>query len=449
MNETTTTTTTTTTRRSVRRAATLASAAVLSLVAPVAAQASAVSGAAAATSGQQVQQAADPLPYDTAALEAAMAAAVDEEHVAVVGEVRGERGRWSGSDGVRDLATTEPAGARDRFRSASTTKMLTAVLALKAQERGLWRLDTTVDEVAPGLLGEHGDVTVRELLSHTSGLPEYLTPLLVTEGGEDSSTARFLEILAEPRDPEQLIAYGASAPWTPRGEFVYSNTGFVVVGELLQRLTGQRLGDLLRSWVLVPAGMWRTSLPDGPQLPADALTEYATVYGERVDLSAFDPTMFGAAGGLVTTAEDLNRFQRALGSGQLLGAGSVRLMRQVVSTEPLEYGLGSYRLPDPCEPGSYLHGHDGASYGTWTVSYSSADGQRSVTLAATGRDLDTATPDLSAFNALVGEALLQTCADDVAPPSGAAERSAPGERSAAPVAPVHDLVDRTPLPSRR
>lgn len=432
----TTTTTTTTGRRSARRAATLASAAVLSLLAPVAAQASA---AEQVQQGQQGQQAADPLPYDTAALEAAMAAAVDEEHVAVVGEVRGERGRWSGADGVRDLASSEAALPRDRFRSASTTKMLTAVLALKAQERGLWRLDTTVDDVAPGLLGKHGDVTVQELLSHTAGLPEYLTPLLVAESGDDYSTERFLEVLAEPREPAELIAYGAGAPWTPRGEFAYSNTGFVVVGELLQRVTGQRLGDLLRSWVLVPAGMWRTSLPDDSRLPADALTEYATMYGERVDLSVFDPTMFGAAGGLVTTAEDLNRFQRALGTGKLLGAGSVRLMRQVVATEPLAYGLGSYRVPDPCEPGSYLHGHDGASYGTWTVSYASADGQRSVTVAVTGRDLDTVTPDLSAFNALVGEALLQTCADD----------AAPGARSAAPVAPVHDLVDSAPLPPRR
>lgn len=432
-------TTTPTGRRSLHRVATLASAAVLTLVAPAAAHAAHAATSAAAPAEQRVQQAAAPLPYDTAALEAAMAAAVDEEHVAVVGEVRGERGRWSGADGVRDLASSEPAAARDRFRSASTTKMLVAVLALKAQERGLWRLDTTVEEVAPGLLGEHGDVTVRELLSHTAGLPEYLAPLLVTESDGDFSTERFLEVLGEPREPGELIDYGAGAPWTPRGEFVYSNTGFVVVGELLQRVTGQRLGDLLRSWVLVPAGMWRTSLPDDSRLPADALTEYATMYGQRVDLSVFDPTLFGAAGGLVTTAEDLNRFQRALGTGKLLGAGSVRLMRQVVAAGPMEYGLGSYRLPDPCEPGSYLHGHDGASYGTWTVSYASADGQRSVTVAVTGRDLDTVTPDLSAFNALVGEALLQSCADD----------AAPGARSAAPVAPVHDLVDSAPLPPRR
>ncbi|WP_447644610.1 serine hydrolase domain-containing protein [Nocardioides zeae] len=424
----------TTARRSVRRAATLASAAVLSLVAPVAAH------AATAAPPSAVPQAAEPLPYDTAALEAAMAGAVAEEHVAVVGDVRGERGRWSGADGVRDLASGEPALARDRFRSASTTKMLTAVLALKAQEQGLWRLDTTVDDVAPGLLGTHGDTTVRELLSHTAGLPEYLPPLLVTEAGQDTSTERFLEILGQPREPQQLIDYGAGAPWTPRGEFVYSNTGFVVVGELLQRLTGQRLADLLERWVLVPAGMWRTSLPDGPELPADALTEYATVAGERVDLSAFDPTLFGAAGGLLTTTEDLNRFQRALGAGTLLGAGSVRMMQEPVATEPQEYGLGSYRLPDPCEPGAYLHGHDGASYGTWTVSYASADGRRSVTLAVTGRDLDTATPDLSAFNALIGEALLQTCGDDV---------TAPAARSGAPVAPVHDLVDGAPLPPRR
>ena len=75
-----------------------------------------------------------------------------------------------------------------------------------------------------------------------------------------------VEVLGEPREPGELIDYGAGAPWTPRGEFAYSNTGFVVVGELLQRVTGQRLGDLLRSWVLVPAGMWRTSLPGGPQL---------------------------------------------------------------------------------------------------------------------------------------------------------------------------------------
>jgi D-alanyl-D-alanine carboxypeptidase len=128
-------------------------------------------------------------------------------------------------------------------------------------------------------------------------------------------------------------------------------------------------------------------------------------------LDGFDPDVFGAAGAVTSTTSDLMAFTGALLTGRLTDPGTVAAMTAPRSAPPQEYGLGVYRIPDPCaapDQPAYLYGHDGASYGTVSMVLSSPDGSRSLALAVTGRDL-TVPPGVPDLSPLLVPLLLATC----------------------------------------
>lgn len=331
-----------------------------------------------------------------------------EGAIGVTAELVTPDGTWRGAAGHARLDPPRPASTEARFRAASVSKMLVSVLALQLVDRGRWTLDTTLGDVLPDLWPAKDDVTLRQLLSHTSGLPEYLVPLL----GTDPSTQAFKRAISERRTDEELVAAARTQPLLPVGEYSYSNTNYVVVGMMLEQATGRSTGALVRQRVLQPARMTRSSWPTTTRMPAPRLQEYGRLYGQVEDLSGFDPSMFSSAGRLVSTARDLDRFQVALSRGALIPRSLVRVMRTPVTdgggTGPA-YGLGTYRLPDPCDPGRFVHGHDGGSWGTITLSYSSPDGSRRVAVSMTGRDYDGDLDAIVALNRVAMTALAQTC----------------------------------------
>lgn len=314
-------------------------------------------------------------------------AVLDAGAVGVTVEVVDGSRSWRRALGASRLSPSRPASVGARFRAASVTKMLVSTLALQLVERGVWTLDTTLGDVLPRVWPGREDVTLRQLLSHTSGAPEYLVPVLGDAVTEDA----FLDVVGRRRTDRELVAAARTQPWSfePGTSYGYSNTNFVLVGMMLRRATGRTLGDLVERRVLRPARMGQSSFDTTPGLPAPSLREYGALAddGGLLDLSPFSPTLFSGAGALVSTVRDLDRFQLALSTGRLLRPSTVRTMRSVLSPpgEPLEYGLGSYRIPDPCRPGEYYHGHDGASFGTLTLSFTSADGRRRFALSMTGR----------------------------------------------------------------
>lgn len=108
------------------------------------------------------------------ALNAIVAPSSPGSAVGTVAQVRGAQGSWSGAAGWADLGAGRRAEANDQFRAASNTKPMVAVLAMQEVEAGRWRLDTRVNDVLPGLLPRgYGRVTLRQLLSHTSGIPDF------------------------------------------------------------------------------------------------------------------------------------------------------------------------------------------------------------------------------------------------------------------------------------
>ena len=333
---------------------------------------------------------------------------VDSGAVAAVAEVVDSNGTWRGAAGDRQVVPERPATADASFRAGSVTKEVVAVLALQLVQQGTWTLDTTIGDVLPGLWPERGGVTLEQLLGHTSGMPD-----VINEARSDpGSTKHFVRRVSRPWTDEGLVAAARQMPWrfAPGSRVSYSSTPFVVVGLMLERVTGQPLEALVQDRVLGPADMSHTSYPQGPGLPRGALHEYAVRDGVRVDLGSFDPSLFSAAGALVSTTDDLDRLNRALADGELLAPRLVHRMRRVGDPgEPVALGLGTMRRPDPCEKGAWLYGHDGGTFGTLTRSYTSADGDRQVTVAVTGWDHDDRSDLEAALSYFLEAAFTRAC----------------------------------------
>lgn len=352
---------------------------------------------------------AEPAPraIDTGRLDAALAGLQQAGGVGVVARVTSGKRQWSRAVGTASPGT--PATTDARFRAGSVSKQAIATLALQLVEDRVWTLDTRVGSVLPGLLPGKGRVTLRQLLSHTSGVPEFLLTVLADATSEQA----FLDAISTPRTDRQLVRAALQQPWQfrPGTDYGYSNANYVVAGMMLEKATGLSVKQLVRQRIARPLGLREFTMAGSPGLRAPALQETVSLEGQSVSTASFDPTLFSSAGSLVTTTRDLDRFERALNDGELLSRRSTRWMRavQVPETTPIPYGLGSYRLPDPCRPGQWLHGHDGGTYGTLTVAFSSADGRTRVVAAMTGRRLDATQSDAVALLDFVGTAVAATC----------------------------------------
>lgn len=346
-------------------------------------------------------------------LERALDDLVSAGAIGVTARLEMPRGQWSGAAGLREKEGAAPARPGDRFRVASNTKMMVATLVLQEVDRGVWRLDQPVRDVMPHLFPEHPDVTFGQLLSHTSGAPNGTQELLAGHVTDPTSLEQLQAALSRDYTPQEHIDAINAAAWTEPGTMLYSNAGYVALGMLLEEQNQWPLSQLLRTRIFKPAGMHQTRYATEAPLPGAALHEDAWMGDEDgwLELEDFDPDLFGAAGAVVSTTEDLNDFTRALVTGRLVDRALVTTMMTPVTTGAIDYGLGLYRIPDPCPSSAsdpYLYGHDGAAMGTVSVAFTSPDGRRQLSVAATGRDL-TALPGRVDLNTVLVPMLEASC----------------------------------------
>ncbi|MFF1487514.1 serine hydrolase domain-containing protein [Streptomyces sp. NPDC058319] len=305
---------------------------------------------------------------------------------AALATVKGRDGRSrTYTAGVGDLATGSRVPVDGQIRAGSNTKAFTAVVVLQLVAEGKVDLDASVDTYLPGLVRGDGidgrHITVRQLLQHTSGLPEYMDAPALTD---------FTTIQYRYFEPRELLdgALAQKAHFAPGTQWEYSNTNYLVAGLLIQKVTGRPFGEEVTKRVIDRIGLRHTYVPATGET---ALREphphgYLNTGPDAplIDYTEMDSSMAWSAGAVVSTNTDLNTFYSALLAGRLLPAAQLAQMRTTVPAELLgpgvRYGLGIQSRPLSC--GGLVWGHGGTSVGYRTRGGVTEDG-RAVDIAVT------------------------------------------------------------------
>ncbi|WP_329329736.1 serine hydrolase domain-containing protein [Streptomyces mirabilis] len=282
--------------------------------------------------------------------------------------------------GVGDLATGAKVPRDGQVRVGSNTKTFTAVVVLQLVGEGKIGLDAPVDAYLRGLVGGDGidgrQITVRQLLQHTSGLPNYSKYL--------SDDIRYY-------DPRELLdlALQHKADFAPGTNWAYSNTNYLVAGLIVQKVTGRSLAEEIDQRVIQRIGLRHTYFPaPGEEMIRERHPRgyYQDSAGATlVDATEWDPSWAWAAGQMVSTNSDLNRFFSALLAGRLLPKAQLEQMRTTVpASYPFpagaRYGLGLVSTPLSC--GGVYWGHGGSMTGYETRGGVTEDG-RAANVAVT------------------------------------------------------------------
>ncbi|WP_079249544.1 serine hydrolase [Streptomyces sp. IMTB 2501] len=289
--------------------------------------------------------------------------------------------RWSVTDGVADLRTGRPMNTTDRLRIGSVTKTFTATVVLQlAAERRL-SLDASVERYLPGLIRGSGydgrRITVRQILQHTSGLPDYLD----APAWEHPDRSRYRHF-----EPRELVAQALRLPH-PKRSWHYATTNYVIAGLIVRAVTGHTPETEITHRVIAPLGLHDTYWPgDDPRLQGPHSHSYFTAGdGRRTDGTSWNMTFGGTGGALVSTPADLNRFATALFGGRLLPAAQLAQMRRTVAADPdrlwpgARYGLGLISSPLSC--GGTWWGHAGTVPGGHRALVAVGPSGRSVAVA--------------------------------------------------------------------
>ncbi|UQW99488.1 serine hydrolase domain-containing protein [Streptomyces sp. RerS4] len=266
--------------------------------------------------------------------------------------------------GVGDLATGSKVPVDGQMRMGSNTKTFTAVVALQLVGEGKIDLDASVDTYLPGLVRGDGidgrHIKVRQLLQHTSGLPEY---------GDDIPDDTLQHRYFEPRDLLD-IAFRNKADFAPGEKWAYSNTNYVVAGLIIQKITGRPLAEEVDRRIVKRIGLRHTYFPVAGD--RSIREPHPKGYGQDSpgapmrDYTEIDPSAGWAAGQMISTDSDLNRFFSALLAGRLLPAAQLAQMRTTVpiGDTGAGYGLGLMSRPLSCGGVYWGHGGDIAGFET-------------------------------------------------------------------------------------
>ncbi|MFD4439991.1 serine hydrolase domain-containing protein [Nocardia sp. NPDC058519] len=265
--------------------------------------------------------------------------------------------------GFGDLTAETPFPDAARVRIASNTKTFVAAVVLQLIAEGSVALDAPVEHYLPGTIaGPGGDgtrITVRQLLNHTSGIPDYL-PLLGPLSEAD---------LRRPRPVEELIDLALAQPaiFEPGTRFRYSNTNYLLIGQVVERISGASIADEVTRRVIRPLDLTDTYWPNYPaeqQIRGPHPRAYHYFGHERVDITDIDPNWGLPDGAMVSSGRDLNRFLTALLSGRVVPAAEFAEMTQTIAVDIpgiTGVGLGLFRRTTSC--GLEVWGHNGGMDG--------------------------------------------------------------------------------------
>jgi D-alanyl-D-alanine carboxypeptidase len=325
---------------------------------------------------------AAPEEVDRAGLQRRLDDVVAAGAVGALVEVRDGHGVWRGTSGVAELGTTRAVPVHGRFRAGSITKTFVATVALQLVGEGRLRLDDTIEARLPGVVSDGQRITVRNLLSHTSGLYDYLRTLPMPPEQE------FLGNRWRTWTSAELVQRAVANPPTfepPGSAYAYSNTNYLLLGQIIEKVTGRSYGEEIKRRIIRPLRLRGTSVPGtSPRIRGPHPHGYVPALqdGEThlLDYTEMNPSVMGASGEMISTTSDLNGFFAALLGGQLLPDHLLDEMR-TPGVEGGTYGLGLAWRDTSC--GVRVYGNDGDALAYQSWSFSTQDRRQQVTLALT------------------------------------------------------------------
>jgi len=286
-----------------------------------------------------------------------------------------DAGRLMARSGRARLASAGPISYRSSFRIGSATKTFVATVILQLAARGRLSVGDSVARWLPGVVRGDGNdgrkITIRELLQNTSGIYDYTDDLPVLASASGYREDRFRSVR-----PRQLVAIAMRHKplFRPGARLGYSNTNYILLGMIIQRVTGHSWAQEVRERIIVPLGLRHTEVPATWSLPwphPDGYEQF-TPRGPLTDTTLVNAAWAGPAGGMVGTLSDLDRFLRALLSGRLLPPAELAQMEQTVPAPGLvpgvrggRYGLGLAWIPLSCGGGYWTHPGDFLGYSVW------------------------------------------------------------------------------------
>jgi CubicO group peptidase (beta-lactamase class C family) len=235
--------------------------------------------------------------------------------------------------GMANLELSVPIAPEMVFRLGSITKQFTAIAILKLAEQGKLRLDDDITQYLPDAPTHGQKVTIEHLLTHTSGIKSY------------TSLDAWRKVIRQDLSPQQIMDLVKDEPadFAPGEKFLYDNSGYVLLGMILEKVTGKAYGAWLAETIFTPLGMTHTSYgADAPIIPGRA-AGYEGEPGHYRNASYLSMTQPYAAGSLLSTVDDLALWERALFSGTLVKKDLFDRMvtpYRLKSGKPTGYGYG-------------------------------------------------------------------------------------------------------------
>ncbi|WP_435284424.1 serine hydrolase domain-containing protein [Streptomyces koelreuteriae] len=273
----------------------------------------------AAASGPAAPTAVVSAPSSDTALATAIAGLPTADATAALVRVGGSEGVWHGSSGVHDLRSNRPADPDARFRAGSVTKVFTAAVVLQLASEGRLDLDRSARSYLPELIpASYAGVSVRQLLNHTHGIP---APDFPGSTVEEAYANRF-----QIHDPRDMVRSATSKEreFAPGERQHYLNIGYTIAGLLIERVTGDTYERQVARRVLDPLGLCDTYFPGkNPRIVGPHNRGYQRMRLDDGTVGLRDVSVWGvtdgwAAGDIVSTTADLERFTRALFGGRIV-----------------------------------------------------------------------------------------------------------------------------------
>ncbi|WP_282694040.1 serine hydrolase domain-containing protein [Streptomyces sp. CC208A] len=333
---------------------------------------------------------AEAVPAAGPDLSAVIAGLPRADATAALVRIGGTEGAWEGSAGVHDLETGAPADPTARFRAGSVTKVFTAATVLQLAAEGRIDLDRTARSYLPELIpGRYATVTVRQLLNHTHGIPAAGMP-----GG---TVEEWYENRFAVHEPEEMVRRATAKPreFRPGTRQHYLNIGYTIAGLIVERVTGDSYEKQVERRILRPLGLRDTYSPGreaairGPYNHGYQLMRLEDGTTGLRDVSVWGTTDGWAAGDLISTTADLERFTRALFAGRVVCGPLLEEMFTLPkvadfgSGDPAAYsvGLSMKRLG-----GREVWGKTGGRWGYNTAIASTRHGERTLVYSVNATD---------------------------------------------------------------